>query len=99
MGGAGSFGLGAVCAETLATDPGGVARPPEVTRPVGGLRRPGYGPASARATRSGWSRRTDTGDSFFVIEHGHVEVFEQDLHRRVEGPGEHFGGIALLRDV
>ncbi len=44
-------------------------------------------------------RQGDRGDAFFVIEDGHVDVFEHDVHRRVEGPGEHFGEIALLRDV
>jgi CRP-like cAMP-binding protein len=44
-------------------------------------------------------RQGDPGDAFFVIEDGHVDVFEHEVHRRVEGPGEHFGEIALLRNV
>jgi hypothetical protein len=44
-------------------------------------------------------RQGDEGTAFFVIEDGHVDVFEHEVHRRVEGPGEHFGEIALLRDV
>jgi MFS family permease len=44
-------------------------------------------------------RQGDLGEAFFVIEHGQVDVFEHEVHRRVEGPGEHFGEIALLRNV
>jgi len=36
-------------------------------------------------------------DGFYVIEAGHVEVFVDGVSRREEGPGEHFGEIALLR--
>ena len=39
------------------------------------------------------------GDSFYLIEEGEVEVFENGDFRRNEGPGESFGEIALLRDV
>lgn len=39
------------------------------------------------------------GDRFFVIESGQVEVFENGVFRRHEGPGESFGEIALLHDV
>src|SRR5215212_11295761 len=66
MGGAGSFGLGAVCAETLATDPGGVARPPEVTRPVGRLRPPRYRPASGRPGPPPCGRRVVSTSSFWT---------------------------------
>ena len=41
----------------------------------------------------------DQGDSFYLIETGEVEVFEDGNFRRNEGPGESFGEIALLRDV
>ncbi len=41
----------------------------------------------------------ELGDSFYVIEEGEVEVFEDGVFRRNEGPGESFGEIALLRDV
>jgi MFS family permease len=39
------------------------------------------------------------GDRFYVIEAGEVEVFEDGVFRRNEGPGESFGEIALLHDV
>ena len=41
----------------------------------------------------------EQGDSFYLIEEGEVEVFENGIFRRNEGPGESFGEIALLRDV
>jgi MFS family permease len=41
----------------------------------------------------------DQGDSFYLIEDGEVEVFENGRFRRNEGPGDSFGEIALLRDV
>ena len=41
----------------------------------------------------------DWGDSFFLIEEGEVEVFENGVFRRTEGAGESFGEIALLHDV
>jgi hypothetical protein len=41
----------------------------------------------------------DRGDSFYLIEDGEVEVFEDGAFRRSEGPGESFGEIALLHDV
>ncbi len=41
----------------------------------------------------------DTGDRFYLIEAGQVEVFEDGVFRRNEGPGESFGEIALLHDV
>jgi MFS family permease len=41
----------------------------------------------------------DQGDSFYLIEEGEVEVFEDGNFRRNEGPGDSFGEIALLRDV
>jgi predicted MFS family arabinose efflux permease len=41
----------------------------------------------------------DVGDRFYVIANGAVEVFENGVFRRREGPGESFGEIALLRDV
>jgi MFS family permease len=39
------------------------------------------------------------GDSFYLIEEGEVEVFENGVFRRTEGAGESFGEIALLHDV
>ncbi len=41
----------------------------------------------------------EIGDRFFLIEKGQVEVFEDGVFRRNEGPGESFGEIALLHDV
>jgi len=41
----------------------------------------------------------EKGDRFFLIEQGQVEVFENGVFRRNEGPGESFGEIALLHDV
>lgn len=41
----------------------------------------------------------DRGDSFYLIEEGEVEVFENGVFRRTEGPGESFGEIALLHDI
>ncbi len=41
----------------------------------------------------------DIGDRFYLIESGRVEVFENGVFRRNEGPGESFGEIALLHDV
>ncbi len=40
-----------------------------------------------------------TGESFYMIEEGQVEVLEDGVFRRHQGPGEAFGEIALLRDV
>jgi hypothetical protein len=39
------------------------------------------------------------GNRFYLIESGEVEVLEDGVFRRTEGPGESFGEIALLRDV
>lgn len=41
----------------------------------------------------------EPGDSFYLIEEGEVEVIENGVFRRTEGPGECFGEIALLNDV
>lgn len=41
----------------------------------------------------------EVGDRFYLIEGGHVDVFEDGAFRRTEGPGESFGEIALLHDV
>ncbi|MFM9042550.1 MAG: cyclic nucleotide-binding domain-containing protein, partial [bacterium] len=40
-----------------------------------------------------------SGDCFYLIESGEVEVFEGDDFKRTQGPGEGFGEIALLHDV
>ena len=44
-------------------------------------------------------RQGDPGDGFYVIRSGEVEVFEDGVSVRREGPGEGFGEIALLRRV
>ena len=41
----------------------------------------------------------DVGELFYLIDTGRVEVFEGDVKRREQGPGESFGEIALLRDI
>ena len=41
----------------------------------------------------------EPGERFYVIDSGEVEVFEDGRFARREGPGDHFGEIALLRDV
>lgn len=41
----------------------------------------------------------EAGDTFFVIDEGHVQVEVDQVPRRQLGPGEFFGEIALLRDV
>ena len=41
----------------------------------------------------------EAGDRFYVIASGEVDVFEDGLFARREEPGDHFGEIALLRDV
>lgn len=41
----------------------------------------------------------EQGDSFYLIEDGEVEVFENGVLRRKEGPGESFGEIALIHDI
>jgi len=44
-------------------------------------------------------RQGEPGELFYVIGEGQVEVFEDGRFARREGPGEHFGEIALLRDL
>jgi MFS family permease len=41
----------------------------------------------------------EAAEDFFIIVDGHAEVTKRGEHMRVEGPGEWFGEIALLRDV
>ena len=44
-------------------------------------------------------RQGDAGDRFYVIESGEIDVFEDGVLARREGPGDHFGEIALIRDL
>jgi len=41
----------------------------------------------------------EEGELFYLIDSGLVEVFEDGVKVREEGPGEYFGEIALLREV
>jgi CRP-like cAMP-binding protein len=41
----------------------------------------------------------ETGDSFFAIGAGQVDVFEQEALLRTLGPGAYFGEVALLLDI
>ena len=43
-------------------------------------------------------RQGEPGERFYVIATGEVEVLEDGVKVRTEGPGEFFGEIALLRD-
>jgi MFS family permease len=43
-------------------------------------------------------RAGDTGDRFYIVREGELEIVGDGLHRTAD-PGDHFGEIALLRDV
>jgi MFS family permease len=48
---------------------------------------------------TGIVREGEAGDRFYIIESGEVEVVKDGAVINVEGPGEYFGEISLLRDV
>ena len=44
-------------------------------------------------------RQGDPGETFYVIVAGQVEIVVDGQRARIEGPGEYFGEIALLREL
>ena len=67
--------------------------PPTLEYLAGRLARRRFGAGKTILTRG------ERGDAFFVIAEGTVEVAPAEGSARQLGPGDHFGEIALLRDV
>jgi len=44
-------------------------------------------------------RQGDHGDRFYIVDSGEIEIEIDGREANVLGPGEHFGEIALLRDI
>jgi MFS family permease len=44
-------------------------------------------------------RQGDHGDAFYIVDSGEIEIEIDGREANVLGPGDHFGEIALLRDV
>jgi MFS family permease len=44
-------------------------------------------------------RQGDHGDRFYIVESGEIEIEIDGREANVLGPGDHFGEIALLRDI
>ena len=44
-------------------------------------------------------RQGDHGDRFYIVDSGEIEIEIDGRDTNVLGPGEHFGEIALLRDI
>jgi MFS family permease len=70
------------------------ALPPTTLERLAAHLLPMTAPAGTEIVRQG-----DTGDLFYVISSGRVEVSQSGRHVTNIGPGDYFGEIALLNDV
>jgi MFS family permease len=68
--------------------------PTQVLEALAGAMLPMHLDAGTEIVREG-----EAGDHFYIIESGEVEVVKDGAVINVEGPGEYFGEISLLRDV